>query len=270
MFESYVSGFMFKDFLEENMMGKLTQIAMVIVCLSSAACSYASVTGVEEAVTNPARTDKDKALDVKRKPAEVLEFFGIEPGMKVLDIFGGGGYYAELLSYLVGESGSVTLYNNSPWNNFVNKNVTERLKDNRLPNVERLVLEPTDLDSVEGNYNAAIFILGMHDIYYTDEENGWLAIDRDGFLTNIHRLLKDGGVLGIIDHNAMPGSDPSIVGKTVHRIDPAVIIKDVTAAGFILESEADILRNSDDDLETTVFDESMRWKSDRSVLKFRK
>jgi predicted methyltransferase len=261
---------MIKNCLEENMMGKLVQIAMVVVCFGSATFSVASVTNAQQALTNAARTDKDKALDVKRKPAEVLEYFGIEPGMKVLDIFGGGGYYAELLSYLVGESGSVTLYNNSPWNNFVNKNVTERLKDNRLPNVERLVLEPGDLDSVEGNYDSAIFILGMHDIYYTDEENGWLAIDKDGFLANIYRLLKDGGVLGIIDHNAIPGSDPSVVGKTVHRIDPAVIIRDVTAAGFILESEADILRNPDDDLETTVFDESMRWKSDRSVLKFRK
>ncbi len=253
-----------------RMMNRLTAAVILIAFLGSGALSYASVTTAQEALTNPARTEKDRDLDAKRKPAEVLEFFGIAPGMKVLDIFGGGGYYAEILSYIVGPSGSVTLYNNSPWNKFVSKNVAERLRDNRLPNVERLVLEPADLNGVEGKFDSAIFILGMHDIYYTEEESGWLAIDKEGFLANIYRLLKDGGVLGIVDHNAIPGSDPSVVGKSVHRIDPAVIIRDVTAAGFILESEANILRNPNDSLEITVFDESMRWKSDRSVLKFRK
>ena len=225
---------------------------------------------VREAVENPARTEKDRNLDAKRKPSEVLEFFGIKPGMNVLDVFGGGGYYSEILSYLVGKDGSVTLYNNSPWNDFVNKSVTERLRDNRLPNVKRVVLEPADLDGVEEKFDAAIFVLGMHDIYYVDEENGWPAIDKEGFLANIHKLLIKGGVLGIVDHNAAPGTDPSIVGKSAHRIDPAIVIKDVQAAGFTLESETDILRNPDDNLETLVFDESIRWQSDRSVLKFRK
>jgi predicted methyltransferase len=61
-----------------------------------------------------------------------------------------------------------------------------------------------------------------------------------------------------------------VVGKSLHRIDPAVIIMDLTAAGFTLESKADILANPDDNLEKSVFDATIRWQSDRSVLKFRK
>jgi predicted methyltransferase len=61
-----------------------------------------------------------------------------------------------------------------------------------------------------------------------------------------------------------------VVGKSVHRIDPAIVIKDLTDAGFTLESEADILRNPSDNLENSVFDATIRWQSDRSVLKFRK
>jgi predicted methyltransferase len=249
-----------------------TRVIAVVMsfCVSLGLSSSVLANSVQEALKNPARTDKDRELDPKRKPLEVLAFFEIEPGMKVLDVFGGGGYYSEILSYLVGEHGGVTLYNNSPWNNFVNKAVTERLQDNRLPNVERIVIEPADLDEVEGQYDAAIFVLGMHDIYYVDEENGWPAIDKMGFLKNIHRLLKDGGVLGIIDHNALAGSDPSVVGKSVHRIDPAVLITDLTAAGFTLESKSDVLANSNDNLENSVFDATIRWQSDRSVLKFRK
>lgn len=246
----------------------MNKVIVVIVVFFYASAGFAI--NVQEALENPARTEKDRDLDAKRKPSEVLEFFGIKSGMKVLDVFGGGGYYAEILSYLVGEEGSVTLYNNSPWNNFVNKSVTERLKDNRLSNVKRVVLEPADLDNLEEKFDAAIFVLGMHDIYYVNEEDGWPAIDKEGFLANIHRLLKDGGVLGIIDHNAAPGTDPSVVGKSVHRVDPAVVIKDVQAAGFTFEGESNILRNPEDNLEIIVFDQSIRWKTDRSVLKFRK
>ena len=45
-----------------------------------------------QAVNNTSRPTADIDRDVNRKPAEVLEFFGIEPGMNVLDIFAGGGY----------------------------------------------------------------------------------------------------------------------------------------------------------------------------------
>ena len=75
---------------------------------------------IEQAVANSARPEADTLRDSNRKPAEVLEFFGIEPGMNVLDIFAGGGYYTEILSYLVGDDGKVTLYNNGGWNGFVN------------------------------------------------------------------------------------------------------------------------------------------------------
>lgn len=251
-------------------MRKLVIVTLLFVCMNISPMGIVLADPIKEALENPARSAADKEMDARRKPSEVLAFFAIKPGMKVLDVFAGGGFYSEILSYLVGEEGSVTLYNNSPWNNFVGKAVTTRLMNNRLPNVHRIVIEPADLGEVEGQYDAAIFILGMHDLYYADEDDGWPAIDKAGFLNNIHRLIKDGGLLGIVDHNAVPGSDASVVGKSIHRIDPAIIINDLVAVGFKLESEANFLRNPHDDLETSVFDESIRWQSDRSVLKFRK
>ncbi len=222
------------------------------------------------AVSNSARSEADRALDDKRKPAEVLAFFGIAPGMRVLDVFGGGGYYAEIMSYLVGPTGGVTLYNNNPWDAFVKDAVTARLADNRLPNVDSLILAPVDLGQANQKYDAAIFILGMHDIYYEDLENGWPLIDKAVFLKNIYDLLEDGAVLGVIDHNAASGSDPVDVGERLHRIDPAVIIRDLEAAGFSLEAQSDLLSHPDDDHTALVFNPELRWKSDRSVLRFRK
>jgi predicted methyltransferase len=62
--------------------------------------SLASI--VEDAVASPGRTDADRLRDAGRKPGEVLKFFGIAPGMTVLDMFSGGGYYTEMLSQVVG------------------------------------------------------------------------------------------------------------------------------------------------------------------------
>lgn len=251
-------------------------ISLLLVLMFSA-CS--STTGPSQeylaaqaavAVSNPARPATDQDLDQYRKPSQVLGFLGIQPGMQVIDIFGGGGYYTEIVSYLVGDSGRVTLYNNNPWNQFVRKQVDERLKDNRLANVNSLIAEPHELSEVSDQYDAGLFIMGMHDIYYEDAANGWTAIDPRGFLLNIQRLIRPGGVLGIIDHNALAGTDPAETGKTLHRMDPARIIADVEAAGFTLEAESDLLRNAEDDLTGLVFAPELRWRTDRSLLKFRK
>jgi len=240
---------------------------LAVLLVSSTPATAADIKAV---LANPDRSAADKALDEKRKPDQVIEFFGIEPGMSVIDIFAGDGYYSEIVAGVVGDSGFVTLYNNRPWDDFVGKSVTERLAGNRLPNVDRLIAAPEDLIDVPDQFDAGIFILGMHDIYYTDAENGWPAIDRDRFLRGIYSVIADGGVLGVIDHNARPGADAAAVSKELHRIDPAVIVRDLEAVGFKLEAESDILRNPDDNFDMIVFDESVRRKTDRSILRFRK
>jgi predicted methyltransferase len=225
---------------------------------------------VDDALANPQRTATDQAMDSKRKSAEVLRFYNLQPGMKVIDIFGGGGYYAELFSYVVGETGQVTLYNNNPWDNFVAKATDTRMAGNRLPNVKLWVAAPQELNNVEETYDAAFLFLGMHDIYYADPKNKWPAIDREQFLKGIYHLLDKGGLFGVIDHNAATGADPETIGLKLHRVDPAVVIRDIEAAGFKLEAQSDVLRNPEDDLQTLVFDPTMRWQTDRSVMLFRK
>lgn len=222
------------------------------------------------AVANEARSEKDRAVDERRKPAEIMSFYEIKPGMKVLDVFAGGGYYSELLSYVVGEAGEVTLYNNAPWENFVDEAVTTRLADNRLPNVDRLTATPESLIDLDRQYDAAIFILGMHDLYYSDPNIGWPEIDRQKFLKGIHHLLKDGAVFGVIDANSLSGANNAEVGQTLHRVDPQTLIDDIVAAGFSFEAQSGILRNPDDDKISSVFTPENRYRTDRSVLKFRK
>jgi len=225
-------------------------------------------TAIEQAVANGARPNDDQQRDADRRPDQVLEFFEIEPGMRVLDIFAGGGYYAEILSYVVGDQGEVILYNNGGWDGFVGAGVNERLAQNRLPNVQSVVMEANELELGESSFDAAVFVLGFHDLYYAAEPS-WPAIDAENFIERLYSVLKPGGILGIVDHAAEPGVSVA-VANTLHRIDPGIIRSDLISAGFELVAESDVLRNPDDDRNKPMSDPDVRGKTDRVVMKFRK
>ena len=92
-------------------------------------------------------------------------------------------------------------------------------------------------------------------------------IDRDRFFEQVHRSLKPGGVLGIVDHAAVPGTGKS-AAQDLHRIDEAFAKSDIESAGFSLEARSDVLRNPADDRTLLVFDEEIRGKTDRFVFRF--
>lgn len=231
--------------------------------------AIAQPAAADAALKNPQRRPADRTQDDRRKAAAVLEFFGIQPGMAVLDLYSGGGYYAELLSYLVGPAGRVVAHNNTPYLSFAGTEVAERYREGRLPNVEQLIAENNELELPVQRFDAVVMIKAYHDVYFVDDEIGWARIDRPQFLREVFAAMKPGAVLGIVDHAAAPGAAPES-GGTLHRIDPEVIKSDMKAAGFVLEAQSDILRNPKDDYSTRVFDDSVRDRTDRVVMRFRK
>jgi predicted methyltransferase len=196
----------------------------------------------QDAVAHPDRRSADHGRDAGRKPAEVLAFFGIEPGMTVLDLFSGGGYYSELLSIVVGPQGKVVAHSNAAYLGFVGDEFEERYADGRLANVDVLMAENNELELPGEEFDAVTLILSYHDIFYVDAEN---------------------------DHFAEAGS-PRETGNSVHRIDPGIVISELEIAGFVLDGTSDVLRNMDDDYGKSVFDPELRGKTDRFVLLFRK
>jgi len=249
-------------------MTKLLMTALLSILL--ALCDQAFAGDLDKALAAASRPDADKKLDERRHPGDVLRFLGVKPGMAVFDVFAGGGYYTEILSSLVGPEGYVVHYSNVPWEAFAKQSIDLRFKDNRLPNVERLVAPPEALRHHAAEFDVALFVLGMHDIYYADPDTGWVAIDAAVFASGIFDLLKPGGVLGVIDHNALPGAEVAVTAEKLHRIDPAVIIAELTSAGFVLEASSDRLANPDDDKNTSVFLPENRFQTDRSLLRFKK
>jgi predicted methyltransferase len=220
------------------------------------------------AVAAPGRPEADRARDSVRMPAEVLRFFGIDPGMRVLDVFAGGGYYTEIVSNLLGPDGQVVMYNNQGYVDFTQAEITARFTEGRLANVEFLTEEVADLNLEPGSFDAALFILAYHDVYFVSDPS-WPAIDSAAMLAEIHQSLRPGAIVGVVEHAAVVGSGTSAVAS-LHRIERAALVADFEAAGFVLEAESEILSNPDDDHSRLVFEEEIRGHTDRFLLRFRR
>jgi len=240
-------------------------VAAAAAWLASAA-GAADVTPQEVAALLAAghRPTADMARDAGRKPADVVAFLDIAPGMTVVDLIAAGGYYTEVLSLAVGDGGVVYAQNTKfaleIRDGANDKAMTERLAGNRLPNVRRLDHEFDALGLEPGSVDAAITALNFHDIY-----NGGGPAAADGFLAAVYSILKPGGVFGIVDHAGGVGDD-----KELHRIDEDLVIAAATRAGFELQGASEVLRNPDDARTLNVFDPAIRGKTDRFVLRLRK
>jgi predicted methyltransferase len=224
---------------------------------------------IAKAVAAPERSAKDRERDAQDKPAELLAFAGVKPGMKVADFFGGGGYWSELLSRAVGPTGSVTLINNPGYFYFSKDGLKERFADGRLKDVRQRVVETGNLDLGSGQFDLVVIFMGYHDLYWVDESNGWPKIDAGGVLDQLNRALKPGGKLLIVDHAAKEGSGSS-AASGLHRIEEAFARKDITSHGFLVEKTWPGYRNSTDDHSKEVFDASIRGKTDRFTHFYRK
>jgi predicted methyltransferase len=222
------------------------------------------------ALAAPGRLPEDLPQDVNRKPAEVLAFFGVKPGMTVLDLYSAGGYYTEILSQVVGSTGRVYAHNNTPYLGYSKDEIQKRYADaGRLANVERITQENNALDLPDNTFDFVLMSMVYHDVYFEDAESGWVRVDAPKMLAEISSSMKPGAILGVIDHAAAAGA-PAETGKSLHRIDPELLKKDITSAGFVLDAESNLLRNPADDHTLAVFDPAIRGKTDRVVIRFRK
>ena len=207
------------------------------------------------------RPAEDRARDAGRKPAEVLAWLGIGPGMTVMDLVASGGWYTEVLSIAVGPEGKVYAQNPPMFlqfrDGYYDKAMAERLSGGRLSNVARVDHDVEETGLAAGSLDAALTALNFHDVHNMAGDEA-----AAGFLAAVKTLLKPGGVLGIIDHYGDADKD----NNALHRLDVDRALPIIQAAGFELTS-SDLLRNAADDRTTMVFDEAIRGKTDRVLYK---
>ena len=224
---------------------------------------------IAAAIADPRRLPADRARDADRKPEAILAFAGLRPGMTVLDMFSGGGYYTQLAASIVGPAGKVVAHNNTPYASIAGSQIEQRYADGRLPSVEQILGENNKLALPAGAFDVALLILCYHDVYYIDGQRGWERIDRPLMLAELYSAVKPGGVVLVVDHVADPGTPDDVIAG-LHRIDPALVKADFTAAGFRFDAESDVLANENDPRDVIAMAPHVRGKTDRAVLRFRR
>lgn len=216
----------------------------------------------------PDRPAAEIARDAGRKPAQVLEYLGIENGMKIWDHASATGYYAAIFSEAVGPTGKVYAQNRPrTW---------ERLGDALGPryetmgNVEPFIGQIREFEGEDGTFDMVFTGLIYHHMHFDDNAGEATPEASKQFFAKSMQMLKPGGLYVIIDHQA-PDGTPRAQSAEWHRASLQNAIDDLTDAGFQHVGSSDILANPNDP-QTVHFRElpTGRDTSQRFIAKFRK
>ena len=216
----------------------------------------------------PDRSSADRDNDGRRKAREMLAFIDARPGMRVLDVGAGGGYTAELLARIVGPAGQVFAHNSPEFmKNIIKERFAERLKmyakPNQPPNLSLNVApfeNPLPANMAKGSIDLVTFLFVYHDL-------GWAGADRAQVNRAVFDALKPGGYYVLADHSGRAGTGIT-ESKSLHRIEEALLRREVESAGFKLVAEGHFLRNPADPRDKSVFKPAQ--PNDEFVLKFQK
>jgi len=236
--------------------------ALTTAGLAGCATAQSSTSAIGAAVADPARPTADTARDANRKPAEILAFVGVKPGDTIVELMPGGGYFTRILAKAVGPTGHI--YGLVP-TGFANRPGGLDALNALAAQYGNVTIVPTDLASFKVPAPADVVWTSEN---YHDFHNGPTA-NIAGLNASAFAALKPGGVYYIEDHAAAKGAGTTTT-STLHRIDPAATISEVEAAGFKLDGQSSLLANPADTHDKPVFDPSIRGKTDKFALRFRK
>lgn len=191
------------------------------------------------------RSDTNKARDQWRHPVETLEFFGVEPGMSVVEIWPGGGWYTEVLGPLLNTNGRYIAAGADP--NGASPNALagiQRFKDKLAARPELYArtemtgFGPKALDFVPaGSVDRVLTFRNVHNWMGA----GWAE---DAF-KSMFKALKPGGVLGVVEHRASK-ADPQDPKAKSGYVREDHVIKLATDAGFKLVATSEVNSNPRD------------------------
>jgi predicted methyltransferase len=217
---------------------------------------------VAKAVADPSRPKADTDTDAVRHPAETLAFAGVKPGMTVIELFPGGGYFTRMIADVVGPTGAVHGVENAGWKGAVEAD-RKMLAELHQPNVE-VDAEPFgQMHLPPGKAGLFWITQNYHDLKIAK----FGVVDMGAFNRAVFAALKPGGVYFILDHQANPGTSLDDIA-TLHRVEKATVIAEVTVAGFKPAGEGTFLNRPGDDHTKPIFDKAVQGKTDQYALKF--
>lgn len=202
--------------------------------------------------------DAAKARYDARNPKDTLMFLGVEPGMTVVDILPGGGWYTKILLPYLGEDGAVIaadysldmwpefggfatpefIENKKSWPETWTASAEEWRNEGDAPIVDAFAFGNRD-GSLDGTADAVLFIRAMHNLFRFQEEGDYLQVA----LKDVHALLKKGGIVGVVQHAAREDRDEAWANGSNGYVKQSAVIAAFETAGFEFIEQSDINAN---------------------------
>lgn len=239
---------------------------LILAASSLALCSQvfaADVAGtraeIERNLQGSIRDDAEQARDANRKPAEVLEFFGLRDDMRVLEISPATGYWTKFVAPTVKGDGEY----------FVSVGVSEGFRNNvmslsgleevKVINEDRSFRNMDPFTFSESNLDMVLTFWNLHNM---NEER------RANLNKAVFDALGSGGVYGVVDHTRRHAQPSSRELENGRRLDPVLVIKEMVDIGFEFADYSAMHYHPEDDLTKEVGTPGVRGNTDRFVLKF--
>ena len=226
--------------------------ALLPLCALTAPSAQAMASNAGQAMTEdrlahiltaPHRSAANRARDIWRHPAETLRFFGVQPGMTVVEVLPGGGWYTEILAPYIGPNGKIYAAHYAP----TSPNAAKAVESYRA----KLAASPTLYGNVtitalgkgstdiapDGSADMVLTFRNIHNMYM----GGWAPEAFAAF----YRALKPGGVLGIVEHR-MPESRSDNEMQKSGYMKVSTVRALAEAAGFTYVGASEINANPRD------------------------
>ena len=222
-------------------------VTISVLITNSYAINNNTETSINDAINGEHRTKENKARDAYRNPNKTLLFFGIQKNIKVLEILPGRGWYTEILAPILKDNGQLTVAS------FGDNHPNDYLRDVHLKYVKHLNKNPM----VYGNVRRVVFNKENHYLKNIDSNSQDLVLTfrnthnwiKYGGVENIyqafHRVLKKGGILGVVQHRAHNKDNAKETAKNGY-VPERYLINLVEETGFELIEKSEINANQKD------------------------
>ncbi len=213
-----------------------------------------------------AQPEQAQARYKYRQPRETLEFFGIEPGMTVVEALPGGGWYTRILLPYLGSDGMIigADYSMEMWPRFDFANEkflkrrkswvkgwtagTQKFRDDDSAEVSAFVFGSLP-GSMHGTADAVLFIRALHNLARYESDGGFLT----AAIKDAYDVLKPGGIVGVVQHHARDDMPDSWASGENGYLKKDFVVERMQAAGFEFVAESDIHANPNDKPTTEEF-----------------